>query len=607
MTWPDVFAYNFCPNPSVELGTDGYAPLIGHEQLAQASDTFSGQFGLRVDTPGLRPGEGVITPVGSILADATGSASCYILGDEGLLTIQAVQNGGQILGTFQVELDGTGWKRVELNGLAMLADCEFQLLIFTTLARELRFFIDACHYGPDPICPPYFDGDWLFCEWFGLPHRSPCFRRFGHPISANGGMLLEGDATPINVGQVFSITGPVAGAMDMSGLLHPMVAETELIDGAIRPVIAPAIDTGVIGLPWEIAGGGTIAVEGIATSAGFGDFGIWETGVDPDPAKTLIGGNNAGIASGATGYNKVFGTFSPPRQALDSAGAALWHSAAYMAAGFRIVSQATFSSGTPNAVNFTQVQVEKGTAPTTYQLPRALLTIVKPSNLNYVTNPSFEVSLAGWTAVSGATLTKVSGGVDGSFMLQVSVPSAGGGVSISVPSLILGDMFTASASVEPVSVNITDIQLSAGGAQVSANPTGFPYGDGGFGSGPYGGVNPTSSAMDTGAWGRPWTPFQAPASTVTLSLIPVAITGATYPLVFNVDAVMVAPGEALTAYGDGSSDGWQWELGGTSGLSRSYYYERESVGASAVQSVLDQHIPLGISAYAPQFAVAPTQ
>lgn len=609
-SWPSYYTYNFCPNPSVEASTSGYAPILGTEGLSQTRTSFSGQTGLQVTTPGSVPGEGVVTPAGAIIASTTGSASLYIWGETGNLTVQALQNpGGQVLGSIQVQLSGGAFQRVELPNLAMTVNDTFYLAVWTTTAQALTFVIDAVQYEPESPPRPYIDGDSRYAAWAGAAEISASYQQYEFPIMASGGMNLEGTIRLIARGEVFTV-GPVAGMMDMSGQYHPMVA----LSSPSRAVIPPAVDPGIAGLPWEIAGGGSVASTVVLSpGSGFSDFAIWETGVDPDPAMTLIGWNNAGTQNAsetATSYTRLFGTFSPPRQTLDSAGVPLWNSAAYMAAGFRIASQAAWSAGAPGAVNFTQVQVEKQTqqGPTAYQLPRSLSTIVKPTRMNYVANPSMEVSLAGWSAIGGAALTQVSAAFEGIHSIQVSVPSPGGGVSISVPDLILGDTFIASAYIEPVSANINDVTMTAGTAEASAAQYNDVYGSGEYGSGPYGGVPDPAVALTTESFGyRPFTAFQAATSAVTLSFTPTAVSGATYPLVFNVDCVLIEPGEVLNPYGDGTTDGWVWELGGTPGLSRSYYYERQAAGASAVQSVLDTHIPLGLTAYAPAFSLPATQ
>lgn len=610
MSWPAYYTNNFCPNPSAEVSLTGYAGILGTEQLAQYPLGYAGSSSVQVITPGNVPGEGISTPAGTVVATVSGSATVAIYGETGTLVVQALQNpGGQILGTAFVQLDGQDWQRAEIDTLAMTANDNVYLAIYTQTAQALTFYVDAVQYEPETPAHPYVDGDSKFATWTGTPGLSTSYQQYQFPVSLDGSMVLGGTMIVVAQGEIFPV-GVVSGMMDMSGDAHQMAAATV----AGRTVIAPATDTGILGQPWWIAGGGLISGIVVLNPAGeFAAFGVWETGVDPDPAMTLIGYNNAGTLDAsevATSYAQLFGTFTPPQQSLDSAGRARWQAAAYMAAGFRIASQPVWSSGSPGAVNFNDVQVEKMTqqGPTAYQLPRSLNTIIKPTRLNYVTNPSFETSLAGWTAINGATLTQLGSGFESSHSMQVSVPSAGGGVYIAVPDLILGDTFIASAYIDPTSANIADITIAMGGKSASANPTGYPYGAGGYGSGPYGGVNASGAPMVTGEWVyRPWVSCAAPESTLMLSFIPVAITGATYPLVFNIDLVLVEPGEVLESYGDGSTSGWEWELGGTANLSRSYFYERQGVGVNAVHSVLQQHIPLGLTAYEPAYFLPPSQ
>lgn len=612
--WPVYYTTNFNPNPSAEVSTHGYHQLLGSENLSQDNLAYIGSSSLKVVTPGIVPGEGISTPPGSVIASATGSASAYVYGETGTLTVQAVQNpGGQILGQTQVTLDGQDWVRVQLDALNLTANDTIELVVFTTTPQALTFWVDCVQYEPESPANPYVDGSMPYATWTGASGLSTSYQQYQFPLTLSGGMTLEGTVRVTAIGEIF-VTGTVAGAMDMSGNPFPMAA----VSGT-RTVIPPAIDPGVAGLPWVIAGGGAILASGllvISPGSRFAQFAVFSS-TDPDPAMTLIGYNNAGTQNAprtATAYAQIFGTFTPPRQQLDSNGNATWQAAAYMAAGFKIASQAAWASGAPGTVNFTDVQVERAAqqGPSAYQLPRSLSTIIRPTRMNYIQNPSFEASGANWdeywTAFGGATLTQHSGGAEnGSYSMQVSVPSAGGGVYCTVPDLIFGDTFAASAYVKDASGNVFDVIMSAGSVEASAIESGYLYGSDDYGSGPYGGVPADATAMPGTQWYRTFAPFTAAASTVELSFTPVAVTGATYPLVFNIDAVLVEPGEVLEAYGDGSTDGWAWEAGGTPGLARSYYYERESVGVNAVQGVLQQHVPLGLTAYAPQYFTPPTQ
>lgn len=616
--WPDYYTVNFCPNPSVETDTTGFSPVTGDETLAQALVAYSGKYGLQVTTPGNVPGEGVATPPGVVIAYAQGSMSLYVYGTSGLLTVSAIESGtGQVLGSVPVSPGSTGdWQRVELDQLTMTAGSAVYLEVTTVTAQAVTFYIDAVQYEPSTPAHAYVDGDQQYAatdtvvssdDSGRMRATAPVaisYQTFQNPASGLGGMVLEGTISVVLPGAVVTLAA-ITGQMDMSGDQFPMAA----VSSPARTVIAPATDTGVKGYPWFISGGGSVTVVTVAPGSRFAQFAVYSS-ADPDPAMTLIGANNAGTENGKGSWERVYGTFSPPQQQLDSQGNAVWQAAAYMAAGFRIAGQGAYSTATPNGVNFTQVQIEKatGTTPSPYRRPRSLSTIVKPTSMNFITNPSIEDGTTGWSGTGAAQVTRVAGGYQGSYSLQVTVTAAGDGAAISVPELILGDVFCASAYVTPVSDNIAGIDISVGGTYIAGSyGSTYPFGDGGYGSGTFGGGTAPGSPMTPGTWLRPWEAFTAAASTVSLALTPVAVPGAVYPLVFNIDCVMVTPGEVLEAYADGSSDGWQWEAGGTPGLSRSYYYEREQAGANAVQSVLDMHIPLGLTAYAPQFAVPATQ
>lgn len=621
MSWPTAWSYNFCPNPSAEVDLTGYATLLGTEQVSQYPLGYAGTQSVQVVTPGSVQGEGISTPAGTVLASVTGSASVWIYGETGNLTVQALQNpGGAILATTFVRLDGSGWVRAELTNLPMTATATFYLAIFTTIPQALTFQVDAVQYEPYNAVHPYIDGSLPYATWTGTAGESASYQLYQNPISLDGGMVMEGSLTAVAQGEIFQ-AGMISGFMDMSGVLHDMAAATT----AGVTVIPPAIDTGVPGQPWLIEGGGSFTVAVVNPAGLMSSFAVFETGVDPDPAMTLIGWNNAGTQnanSSATAYTRLFGTFSPPQQSLAANGTARWQAAAYMAAGFRISSQPAWTASAPGAVHFLDVQVEKSVqqGPTGYQLPRSLNTIIKPSRINYCTNPSMEVSASGWTAIGGSTVVQVGTSVAGfgTHSLECSAASSGDGVKITISNLIMGDTYAASAYIAPDTTNINDIimEISGGhavtvtsGASISTSSViaMVPYGSGEYGSGAYGGLFDATVAMPGSAVFRPFTAFVANASTVTLSFTPVAVTGASYPLTFQVDAVLIEPGEVLNPYGDGSTPGWEWELGGTAGLSRSYYYDREATGVNVVGTVLQQHIPLGLTAYEPEYFVVPSQ
>ena len=250
-----------------------------------------------------------------------------------------------------------------------------------------------------------------------------------------------------------------------------------------------------------------------------------------------------------------------------------------------------------------------GPVPSDYQPPRQISTVIKPTRLNFCPNPSIEISTAGWTVIGSSVLTQDSSitPADGSYSLKTAVHAASDGCYIVIPDLVVGDTYIASAMVQG-GAGLEDVLMSVSGASASSSQDGIPYGgdailDIGYGEGPYGGVEAGTSDMPTGQWFNPSAVFTASASTVVLAFRSLVGSDVSYPTAFWVDAVLVEAGEVLNPYFDGSyGTDYSWETAGTAGLTRSYYYERMEVTTGAVNDVLSQHTPLGITAAAPVFS-----
>lgn len=594
--WPDYYLFNFNPNPSVEVDLTGYASVALATLAQDADGAYDGQYSLEVRTPGLVAGEGVLTPSSTILGDTVGSAVVQLYGESGTLQIMALSNpGGSVLGQTTITLDGTEWVTVNLSSLAMVAGNSFYLAILTTTPQNLTFYVDAVAYYPTSPAASFIDGDSQNALWTGTPGLSTSYQQYQNPIQLSGGMHLDGSITVIATGEIFRVdVGPNGNVipieldMDMSGDVFIGIAGQE-----------------------ESGGGSITEINVYSPPGGLDDFAVWETSTDVDPAHVLIGANNAGVASGTGGsWARAFAQFSPPKQTIaPSTGEALWQSAKFMASGFQF---ASVPAG--DAQNLTDVQAEvtpvgsSTAAPSAYALPRQIRTIVKPTQINLVPNPSFEVSAANWVAIGSATIGQYSTiSYGGSYSGLVTCGADSEGVYIIVPDLIVGDVYNVSAYVHPVTSNISDVEIVAGGEFLSTAQFGSPVYGGdtnnpGYGDGAYGGSTegvgtalPVTDVDGNPYWYRPSTSFTATTSTMTLSFQPTLAASGTYPLEFAIDCVMVATGETTPDYGDGDSDGWVWEAGQTIGLTRSYYYERQSVALQAVESVLNQHNVFGVS------------
>lgn len=226
--------------------------------------------------------------------------------------------------------------------------------------------------------------------------------------------------------------------------------------------------------------------------------------------------------------------------------------------------------------------------------------------------------------IFGISMAETSGPGYGSNSCKVPVTATAQGVSVTIPDLIVGDTYIASMYVQPgpylsdiaitgtTSATVIDGQFDLNSA---IDADGTPYGGPpDYGEGYYGGLDPSlaGAPLPTGVWYRMYAIFTALADTATLNITVTTANGFNDSSNFWVDAVLVEAGETLGTYFDGSfgSAGYldyQWEANGTPGATRSYYYEQLAVKQFTIQEILDQHVPLGLTAAAPQYLVPPTQ
>lgn len=584
-----AFIVNLCPNPSFESSLQGWTELPGTVIGQDSTFTVAGQEAMLVVTDGNMPGEGVFGPAVTNTGNATGAVSLSLVGAAGDVTVSAVANpGGVVLASVPVTLTGVGYQRATLDNLALVAGQQLYVLVQTTTAQALSFWVDAVQYEPVSPASPYIDGDQPNCIWLGTPGLSASEQPFEHATSASGTMFLDGFAIPVTAGGAFPTSA--SGTMTLAGDAAPSTGD---------PVAA------------------------------FADFAVCEL-TDPDPAMTYAGQSNAGTSSGHTGYVRNYGSFHAPLDYPVSTGKNLWYRAAYLAAGFWFTNVA---AGAAQNINLVQTEMVPFTGsapvPSAYDPPRALHSIIKPTRLNFVTNPSFETSTNHWSDVGTGTVsqdaTKSVGNVAeyfgfeftaGSNSGKVVVHANGDGVSTILSDLIVGDMYTVSAFIQ-AGAGLSDILLSCPGGAAASNQTGVPYGgdelsDIGFGQGPYGGIAAGGADMATGSWFRPNFSFRAESSSVILSATAVTATDFSNPSAFWIDAVLTEAGEILGDYFDGGYGApdyldYQWENGGTPGESRSYYYEQLTAKQAAITDALARHIPIGLTAETPEFFTPYTQ
>jgi len=555
---------NLCPNPSFEIDLLGWTPLPGTTITQTSIDAVAGQYSMQVVTDGLIASEGFYGPECVPFASSgPASLSLNITGESGSVIISAVSNPGGVILASQVVSINPGWQRIEFPGLAVTAESTVYILLETTVAQDLTFLVDAVQYEPSATVSEYIDGDKLGCQWLGTPGLSASELLYFNAIAATGGMYLEGTAAIIDQGEIFTF-----------------------------------------GASGDIASGGTITGLVVGDPVGaLDDFALWPSS-DIDPAMSYVGWNNANTSSGETAYNRVWGIFYPPLDYPNSSGGFTWKRAAYMAVGWEFANVPAGASQ-----NVTSVQVEQmpltgddgfddtSPGPSPYDTPRALHVIVKPTRLNFCTNPSFGVSTAGWTALGSSVLTQ-----DGTVALPASfgewdgvLLSAGAssckvvsaarfnGLSIVVPQLIVGNTYVASCWVL-VPAGTADVVMTCAG------------------------VASASLSVGTGNLATGWTQQSvifttnddAPALTIAL----IAASGLTATPTYWTDAVLIEEGDIVSPYFDGNfaNPDYLWETGGTPGLCRSYYYENLVAGQATVNDVLDRHTPLGLTVVQPLYA-----
>lgn len=576
------FTTNLIPNPSFQQGLLGYSEILGGELFLDDSRVLYGKESLRVNCPGLTAGEGCHTIGGVVPATSVCSASLFILG-EGSVNVSVVINPGGILhATFPVTLKNL-WTRVIINDIPASPGEELHFDVYTTTKQTTVFWISGVQIEPNSPAHDYCDGDQAGCLWLDLPFGRSV-QEFEFPVSAIGNIISAGN---------------VVHALD----------------------IAQISQAGV--LPGKIESHGDLVFAGPQNPlAAFTDFGIFEL-TDPDPAMTYVGWNNAATASGVTNaYNRIYSVFYPPLDQIASDGTTVWSRAAYMALGFKFASVPHL--GTQNITNI-QAEVLPLTgsspAPTTYDLPKQIHTIVHPNRLNYCPNPSIEVATTGWSGTGTGTVsrdTTVSVGnviefddfqfTTGIASLKVAVNAASDGCQITIPNLITGDQYIVSAYIKS-GPGLQNVVLACGDGTAACVDIGDPYGTGGgYGDIPYGGVPANAADLDTTVWFRPNFTFTATSSTQTLTIISASGSDVSYPAHFWVDAVLIESGQLLSFYFDGDfGTNYFWEDGGTAGLTRSYYYDQFAVKQKAFSNTLAAHVPLGISYADPLYKIPYTQ
>jgi hypothetical protein len=572
------FTNNYVRNPSAQIGLAGYGPLKSAKITLEKTNILYGNQSALITCPGEEAGEGCILPGGVIPGHSTCSASVYITGS-GSVTCYAVLNpGGIIVASTPVTCTGQ-WQRVKFESISCTPGQTLYLMCSTTVISPCQFYVSGIQVEDSFFAHPYCDGDqdgctWTEGFWGGV---SSCL--YENPIALNANSTST--SAIVNILQVAKQNFISASSLSGSNF-------------------------------------GLVSVTGPGPMGAVTDFAVSQL-TDPDPALTYTSWNNGGTTVTNAGYTRIWSVFSPPDDYLVSNGQYLWNRAAYAAVGFDFLSVPSNAT-----VNLTRVQTEvlpvttgyAQPAPSAFDTPRAVRSIIKPDRLNFCPNPSIETSASGWSAIGSASVARdntVSVGqiieydddilTAGVASLKVTVNANGDGAQITIADLITGYSYIASVYVQ-AGPGFENIVMSIANGSTSVLATGGTgYGTGGYGTGPYGGINPSSDLVQS-TWFRINCLFTATADSHVLQITSSSAADVSYPSHIWIDACLVEIGEVLSFYFDGSfGPNYSWETGGTAGLTRSYYYDQQILKQQAVLNILDGHTPLGILSDSPKYSV----
>lgn len=351
-------------------------------------------------------------------------------------------------------------------------------------------------------------------------------------------------------------------------------------NGSIRVYDLGRAAIGQISGYLDVGLGGSIGIWANIDLASVTDFAYFAS-TEPDPAMAVAVADNNGTVSAGVGSNWTrhwMTLYAPTKNAS-------WNRAAFASVGlvFKVM-----PTGTVQYLDDAMWEISPlpNNVPSTFVPARSLDTWVSPTRLNHSTNPSFEVDLTDWI-VAGGTITRVTTDhVSGAACLQAAGMAFGRTVSHTVKTLIPGHEYTVSIWVK--ATDGKDVGLQVNGAR---NATGIVtstmtwlYGADG-------------SAADPD-WHRLWVSFTADAVTATLQVTSYGST------TFLLDAALIEEGNGLKNYfdGDSGSPDYVWELNGTVGKARSYYYRDKLNRHYALVKTLNDNVQLGLVVSDPIYA-----
>lgn len=342
--------------------------------------------------------------------------------------------------------------------------------------------------------------------------------------------------------------------------------------------------------------GGLLSAGVRAPASAFKDFAHYPVG-GVDPAMAWIGATSGALKSAVAGsYSRPYAAFTGPVDYPVSGGGYAWKRAAYAAVGFKFASMSATKHQILDAVQFEPLSLGAA-GPSLYQNAREIQVIVKPTRLNYASNPNFESGITGAVAINSATVAADPFCWTGTGSCKVTSPAAGstdGGFNFQITGLIPGRRYTMSARLA-IAQSCGDVYAWSGTSySTMVERTTFRTSE----------PDPKNPQ-----WRTVWVTFDAKVSSVWMGFnVSRSTMTAGQPGIFWADGILVEEGSAVRDYFDGSMGAdYLWETTGTANLTRSYFYENRVERSYLIRTLLDENTPLGITSAVPQYAVLPTQ
>jgi hypothetical protein len=341
---------------------------------------------------------------------------------------------------------------------------------------------------------------------------------------------------------------------------------------------------------------GRLAAGVKAPAAAFKDFAHYPFG-GTDPAMAWIGVNSGTLKSAVAGsYSRPYTAFTGPVDYPVSGSGYAWKRAAYAAVGFKFASMSANKHQLLDAVQFEPLPLAAA-GPSAYQNAREIQAVIKPTRLNYASNPNYESGITGAAATNGASVAADAFCWRGTQSCKVTVPTSvtqDAGYNFQVSGLIPGRRYTMSTriSVAQNCGNVYAWSSGTGSQQVARS---------------YFSASKPDPAQPR--WRVVWVTFDATATSVWIGFnVSKSTMVAGQPSIFWADAVLIEEGTAIRPYFDGSmGSDYLWEQGGSANLSRSYFYEDYVERSYLIRTLLAENVPLGITTAVPQYAVLPIQ